>query len=87
MPALGRCAPSATTATIEPDSVGSKFQPPTWRSAEIPPADLAGLPVQTLVVATNGSRSAVERARTLLELAYPHTDAPITVAEQQALDG
>jgi hypothetical protein len=86
-PALGRCAPGATTATIRPDSVGSKFQPPTWPSADIPPANLARLPVQTLVVATNGSRSAVERARTLLELAYPDTGSSITVAEQQALDG
>ena len=86
-PALGRCAPGAQSAVIEPDAAGSKFQPPTWPAVDIPPTDLAELPVQTLVVATDGSQAAVERARTLLELAYPQTGSSITVAEQQAQDG
>jgi FtsX-like permease family len=86
-PALGRCATGAQTATIEAGVAGSKFQPPTWPAADIPPSDLAGIRVQTLVVVTDGSQAALERTRTLLELAYPQTGAPITVAEQQAENG
>ena len=86
-PALGRCAPGAQTATIEPGRAGTKFQPPAWPAADIRPDELTPLPVQTLVVATSGSRAAIERARTLLELVYPQTDAPITVTEQLTLNG
>jgi hypothetical protein len=86
-PALGRCAPGAQTVTVDPESAGTKFQPRAWRAADIRADELAGLPVQTVVVATNGSRGTIERARTLLELAYPQTDAPITVTEQLTLNG
>src|SRR5205823_231678 len=34
-PALGRCVPGAQTATIDPKSAGTKFQPPEWPAAEI----------------------------------------------------
>jgi hypothetical protein len=85
--ALGRCATGAQTATIEPGVAGSKFQPPAWPAADIPPSDLAAMRVQTLVVVTDGSQAALERTRTLLELAYPQTGSPITVAEQQAENG
>jgi hypothetical protein len=83
-PALGHCAPGAQTAALDPDTAGSRFQPRSWIAAEIPPAELQRLPIRTVVVATDGSRAAVERARTVLELAYPHTDSPRTVAEWQA---
>ena len=86
-PALGHCAPGAQTAAIDPDAAGSRFQPRNWIAAHIPPTDLARLPVRSVVVVTNGSRAAVERARTLLELAYPQTDSPSTVAEWQADNG
>jgi predicted lysophospholipase L1 biosynthesis ABC-type transport system permease subunit len=86
-PALGRCAPGAQTATIEPDSAGTKFQPRAWPGADIRPDQLAGLPVRTVVVATSGSRAAIEGARTLLELAYPQSYGPITVTEQLTLNG
>ena len=86
-PALGRCALGAQTASIDPYLAGSKFQRPSWPSAHIPATDLARLPVANIVVATDGSRAAVERARTLLELAYPQTSSPMTVAERQADNG
>jgi len=86
-PALGRCVPGAQTATIDPKSAGTKFQPHAWPAADIRPAELTPLPVQTLVVATTGSHTAIERARTLVELAYPQTDSPMTVTEQLTLDG
>ena len=76
-PALGHCRPGATVAAIEPDygggligrvldgrhhlAVGRACPHPTW----------TGLPIDTLVVATDGSTAAVERARGMLELAYP----------------
>jgi len=86
-PALGLCVPGAQTATIDPKSAGTKFQPHAWPAADIRPAELTPLPVQTLVVATTGSHTAIERARTLVELAYPQTDSPMTVTEQLTLDG
>jgi ABC-type antimicrobial peptide transport system permease subunit len=86
-PALGHCAPGAETAALDPDAAGSRFQPRDWLGTEVPLSDLARLPVRTVVVTTDGSRAAVERARTDLELAYQQTDSPITVAEQQAEDG
>jgi predicted lysophospholipase L1 biosynthesis ABC-type transport system permease subunit len=45
------------------------------------------MPVEHIVVVSNGSRAAVERARTQLELAYPQSDSPSTVAEWQADNG
>jgi hypothetical protein len=42
--------------------------------------ELAGLPVQGLSVSSDGSRAAVERARTTLTAAFPDREAPATVA-------
>jgi len=86
-PALGHCRPGAQAASIDTELAGSKFQRPTWPPADISPSALARMPVEHIVVVTNGSRAAVERARTLLELAYPQTDSPSTVAEWQADNG
>jgi hypothetical protein len=47
-PALGRCAPGAQTATIEPGRAGTKFQPPAWPAADVRPDELAGLPVRAV---------------------------------------
>ena len=84
VPALGRCPAGAQTASIEPDLAGSKFVRSVWPANSDKPRDLPHLAVQNLVVATNGSTAAIERARTLLERAYPSVDTPLSVAEQQA---
>jgi len=85
-PALGRC-PAGTAAVAFPVVVGSgrDLAGYTW-----PPADASarqpGSPrLYTIYVTTNGSVAAVERARTVLENAYPAVQGmPSTFAETTA---
>ncbi|HZC69511.1 MAG TPA: ABC transporter permease, partial [Jatrophihabitans sp.] len=84
VPALGRCASGARTAVIEPELAGSKLAPTAWQAAPLAPGQLSNLPVQVFAVATDGSAAALERARTIVEDAYPNAVAPFTVAEDQA---
>jgi hypothetical protein len=81
-PALGRCAPGATVATITADLFGSQVIGPStmaatvWPAAATPVERVEGLPADAIVVTTNGSSSAIERARTALEVALPGWGAP-----------
>lgn len=87
VPVLGHCTPAAQTAQIEPDVVSSKFAPAgnRWPAATVAASGLAALPVHTVVVGTDGSSSALERARTLLEITFPGNDfPPLTIAENTA---
>ena len=89
VPALGRCQPGATVAAVEPDYGGALIDTPsmadtTWPSLDPSGPDLENLPIDTLVVATNGSTAAVEQARGALNAAYPSTFAPETMSELQA---
>ncbi len=86
IPALGRCPAGADAATINPNYSGvsqanSEWAGITWPAAAISSAQLQSLPVQSIFVRTNGSTATVERARTVLELAYPYRYSPATVAE------
>jgi hypothetical protein len=92
-PALGRCPPGAQAATIPafPLPLGVIRRQDTqsdivWRAATVSPQRLQRLPAQALVVSTNGSTSAIERARTALENAYPARVAPPTIAELYSND-
>ncbi len=87
-PALGRCAPGATVVRINGNidgggSVTSRgsLNQSVWPAASISAATLNGLPVTAIVVATNGSKSVVERARTTLEVATSGQDGPATLGE------
>jgi hypothetical protein len=90
-PALGRCAPGASVATIEPftdqgNGLTKKttLADQTWPAAPISAARLARLPVEEVAVGTNGSAAAVEQARTDLEVALPYQSyqqAPLTMGE------
>lgn len=87
-PAIGKCAPGATVASIGyflSNLVGhnSHASSTVWPSAHLSAAQAARLPVDAVVVATNGSSSAIERARTALERAFPFQGTPVTV---EALD-
>jgi hypothetical protein len=93
IPALGHCPPGAAAVTISSDFVGafglSRQQPMrehTWQAANISVSRLQQLPIDTIVIGTNGSPAALERARTVLDLAYPTTFPPQTGAEMQASD-
>ncbi len=86
-PALGRCTPGDETAST---NAGWGYK--SWRdssrtvrpAAPVSAAQLATLPVQSLVVTANGSPGAIERARTLLERAFPGLDTPETLADISA---
>jgi hypothetical protein len=87
-PAIGKCAPGATVASIGyflSNLLGhnSHASSTVWPSAHLSAAKAARLPVDAVVVATNGSSIAIERARTVLERAFPFQGTPVTV---EALD-
>jgi DNA-binding PadR family transcriptional regulator len=83
-PAIGKCAPGATVATIgwfleqilgnNPHSSST-----VWPSAHLSVARIASLPVDAVVVATNGSSSSLEQARTSLERAFPFQGTAVVV--------
>jgi hypothetical protein len=70
----GRCAAGVTVAEVAPDFVpfrGSASSTRVWPAASLSPGDLQRLPVASIVVGTDGSAGAMERSRTVIELAYP----------------
>ena len=87
-PAIGKCAPGATVASIGyflSNLLGhnSHASSTVWPSAHLSTAKAARLPVDAVVVATDGSSRSLERVRTTLERAFPFQGTPITV---EALD-
>ncbi len=82
--AIGRCAPGATVATIgyfwqSVTGANSHSSSTIWPSADVSAASLARLPVEAVVVATDGSSSSLEWARTSLERAFPLRGTPLAV--------
>ena len=93
-PALGRCAAGAAVAAIPQGGLGvghAPGDPPQaayiWAAAALAPQRLQQLPVQSIVVGTDGTASAVERARTALEIAFPNQGFPATITETSASAG
>jgi len=74
-PAIGKCAPGETVASIGyflSNVLGHNSHASTtvWPSAHLSVAKAAHLPVDAVVVATDGSAGSMERARTTLERAF-----------------
>ncbi|MBV9094955.1 MAG: hypothetical protein JO132_13965 [Streptosporangiaceae bacterium] len=87
-PAIGKCAPGTTVATTGyflSNLLGhnSHASSTIWPSAHLSVADITKLPVDAVVVATDGSSGSLERARTSLERAFPLQGTPVGV---EALD-
>jgi hypothetical protein len=81
IPLLGRCPAGAQAAAIPSTGflgLDQSLASTTWPAAAISGQRLRRLPVQAIFVDTNGSTSAIERARTALELAYPYLPSPPT---------
>ena len=83
-PAIGKCAPGATVANIGyflSNLLGhnSHASSTAWPSANLSVASAARLPVDAVVVATDGSSGSLERARTTLERAFPFQGTPVAV--------
>jgi hypothetical protein len=75
-PAIGKCAPGEKEAGIGyflSNLLGhnSHASSTVWPSVHLSAADIAKLPVDAVVVATNGSSTAIERVQTVLERAFP----------------
>jgi hypothetical protein len=86
-PAFGRCAPGAEVAWVfvellPPDASSSVDV--VWPTAPTTVDDLRHLPLASVVVDTDGSTPAIERARTMLQSRYPQPYAPYTEAEWNA---
>jgi hypothetical protein len=91
VPGLGRC-PAGAAAVKVPASLndigGGNLAEITWPAADFAARRLDRLPLGSLDVATNGSRPPIERARTVLENAYPTgigSPPPETIAETSAV--
>ena len=84
IPALGRCPAGAAVARITvylgETGTGASQAPPAWPAASVSPQRVSRLPVETLLVGTNGSLSAIEAARTALEVAFPYLGQPDTLS-------
>jgi hypothetical protein len=93
VPALGRCPAGATAAAFPEDGFNGPLFSFDATSFTWPAANLQGTPLDTLGVdainvATNGTVSAIEQARTLLENAheYPAIGTPSTIGDLIAQD-
>lgn len=81
IPALGHCPSGAEAAAVPMGGFiwGDARGPQSavvWPAADIAAEHLAALPVRMIAVGTDGSATAIEQARTLLESAYPMTGGP-----------
>ncbi len=83
-PAIGTCARGATVASIGyflSNLLGhnSHASSTAWPSAHLSETKAARLPVDAIVVATDGSSRSLERVRTTLERAFPLQGQPLGV--------
>ena len=86
-PALGHCPAGADVVSIRPDfgravvDTSKAMSAITWRAADLTSQDLSDLPIDDVVVSTDGSTAAVEQVRTALETSIPTTFPPQTLSE------
>jgi FtsX-like permease family len=88
-PAFGHCPAGATVAQVWDDFTGpdAPTTPDTvWPAAPVSAEQLQQLPVLSVVVGTDGSTAAIERARTIMELAFPGGDLPPSTFADFAAD-
>jgi hypothetical protein len=89
-PGLGRCPAGAATVSVPEFLNGApparSLEKITWPAADVPARELGSRGVDSIVIATDGSQSAVEQARTVLENAhaYPSLGTPLTLGEVSA---
>lgn len=91
VPALGRCPQGAETVTIDPNYGGAIVErssttmtDTTWPAAQLTSAQVQRLPLDSIVIGTNGSAAALEQARTILDNTFIQTFAAQTISEFQA---
>jgi len=90
LPILGACAPGAHIVHIDPNFGSSVVGGATpmathvWPADPITDAQLDAIPVVTVVVGTDRTPAAVERARTVLELDRAASSEVQTISEQDS---
>jgi cell division protein FtsX len=86
-PVYRTCLPGAAAAAV-PASFRSfgygPVWPAHWPAAAISAERLDRLPVTEVVVVTNGTRTAIERTRTVLSVAYPQEEIASAVKDDNA---
>jgi hypothetical protein len=85
LPDLGECRAGADVVSVPPGFMAidqSSWRGTRWPTAPISAAELVRLPVDGVVVGTDGSTAAIERARTVLAVAFPERATAATVGEQ-----
>jgi hypothetical protein len=81
----GRCAPGAQVARVGDNlDNDSSLAARVWPASDVSLGALAALPVQSLVIGTDGSTRAIEASRTVLENFYPDPIVPATIGEFSA---
>lgn len=86
-PTFGRCAPGAEVAWVFSNLLpwhASSAADTVFPTAPITVDRLRRLPISSVVVGTDGSKAAIERARTVIEAANPRSFSPATEAESNA---
>lgn len=83
-PAIGKCPPGAAAVSVGyflSNVLGHRANAASrvWPSAGLSAAEVARLPVNAVVVATDGSAGSIERARTALEQAFPYQGGAVAV--------
>ena len=78
---VGRCPAGASRPGSRSASTRRRPVEDHLPAASVSPAALRGLPIQSVVVGTDGSTAAIESARTLLEADHPSPLAPTTLGE------
>lgn len=76
---FGRCSSGAETAQIWPEMIdwGEGRNPErVWPASRFTAAEVTKLPALSLVVNTDGATATIERARTVLQVAYPDRQRP-----------
>lgn len=83
LPGLGTCDRGASVAAIDLVPHGVTPRTLTWPGVNVSARRLSALPASGMIVGTNGSMAAIERARTLIERSFPYEASPYTVFETQ----
>lgn len=82
-PAVGRCAADAHVSTVgyilAQGASSSPVSAHVWPAAKATPSEIARLPAESIVIATDGSAASVERVRTALETDFPLAGPPAGV--------
>ena len=86
---LGHCATASPTAVVSRDLTSHRDRPAPgphsrWPASSVSQTELASLPVDLVIVSTDGSHAALETTRTLLESAYGSDALPETITESEA---